>query len=94
MTVKSIFKSIVSKITPENLGYALDTFNKGMDTFNKVVQEFSKSMDSITKELGDTTKSNKNQKAAEKKNCENLKKIFGTKQNNVKIWNNNTKFRL
>jgi len=34
----------MSLITPNNLGYAIDTFSKG-------VGEFGKAMDSITKEL-------------------------------------------
>jgi len=85
--MKSKILSILSKINSKNLGYALDTFDKGMDIFNKSVQDFGKSMDSMTKELSqDIEKSEKRRGNELKKNQENIKKLFGSYKSNVKIW--------
>ncbi len=52
-----------------------------MDTFNKVVQDFGDSMDTMTKEMSsDIQKSNRESKVREKRNKENLEKIWGTKK--------------
>ena len=52
----------------------------GIDTFNKIIQDFGDSMDTMTKELSsDIEKSNKASRVREKKNKENLEKIFGKK---------------
>ena len=64
-------EKISSKINMKNI-------NKGINTFNKVMQDFGDSMDSITKELSlDIEKSNRASKVREKKNRENLEKIWG-----------------
>ena len=55
--------------------------NKGIDTFNKAVQAFGDSMDAMTKELSsDIEKSNRELEAREKKNKENLEKIWGKRK--------------
>ena len=55
--------------------------NKGIDTFNKAVQAFGDSMDAMTKELSsDIEKSNRASKDMEKKNKENLEKIWGKRK--------------
>ena len=52
--------------------------NQGIDIFNNAVQDFGKSMDSLTREMSaDIEKSNRESKAREKKNKENLDKIWG-----------------
>lgn len=52
-------------------------FNKGIDVFNKSVQRFGDSMNTMTKEMSsDIEKSNKEFEAREKKNKENLDKIW------------------
>ncbi len=62
---------ILEKINMKNI-------NQGMDIFNNAVQDFGKSMDSITKEMSaDIEKSNRESEAREKKNKENLDKIWG-----------------
>ena len=56
----------------------MNNINQGMNTFNKAVQDFGDSMDSLTKEmLSDIKKSNKESEDREKKNKENLDKIWG-----------------
>jgi len=55
--------------------------NKGIDTFNRAIQAFGDSMDTMTKELSsDIEKSNKELEAREKKNKENLEKIWGKRK--------------
>jgi hypothetical protein len=52
-----------------------------IDTFNKTVQDFGNSMDAMTRELSsDIEKSNKESKVREKKNNENLDKIWGKRK--------------
>ncbi len=53
-------------------------FNKGIEGFNKIVQQFGNSMGSLTREMSkDIEKSNKESEARERKNKENLDKIWG-----------------
>ena len=55
--------------------------NKGIDTFNKAVQAFGDSMDTMTRELSsDIEKSNRASKDMEKKNKENLEKLWGRRK--------------
>ena len=62
---------ILKKINMKNI-------NNGIDTFNKAVQAFGDSMDTMTKELSsDIKKSDKESKIREKKNNENLEKLWG-----------------
>ncbi len=64
-------EKIASKISMKNT-------HKGINTFNKVMQDFGGSMDSVTRELStDIEKSNRESKVREKKNKENLEKIWG-----------------
>ena len=64
----------------------MKNINHGIDTFNKLVQDFGKSMDTMTREMSaDIEKSNKNSEAREKKNKENLDKIWGRKDWGVKF---------
>jgi hypothetical protein len=63
--------SILKKINMKNI-------NKGIETFNKIIQDFGDSMDTMTRELSsDIEKSNRESKVREKKNKENLEKIWG-----------------
>ena len=49
-----------------------------VDSFNKVIQEFGDFMDSLTREMStDIEKSNKESMIREKRNKENLDKIWG-----------------
>ena len=65
--------SILKQINMKNI-------NQGIDIFNKAVQDFGDSMDSMTKEMSlDIKKSNKESEAREKKNKENLEKLWGKK---------------
>ena len=59
----------------------LKNINQCIDTFNKAVQDFGDSMDSMTREMPeDIEKSNKESEARERKNKENLEKIWGKKK--------------
>jgi len=68
-TLESIFKIINMK-----------NIDQGISTFNKLVQDFGDSMDKMTGELSsDIEKSNRESKDRERKNQENLDKIWGKK---------------
>ena len=55
--------------------------SKGIDSFNKAVQAFGDSMDTMTRELSsDIKKSDKESKIREKKNKENLDKLWGKRK--------------
>ncbi len=65
---------VFKKINMENITH-------GIDTFNKAIQDFGDSMDAITRELSsDVKKLNKESKVREKKNQENLEKIWGKRK--------------
>ena len=65
---------ILKKINMKNI-------NQGIDIFNKAVQDFGNSMDTMTKELSsDIKKSDKESKVREKKNKENLEKLWGKRK--------------
>ena len=71
MTKKQLVVNILKKINLKNI-------DKGIDTFNKAVQDFGSSMDTMSKEFSsDIEKSNREAKIREKKNKENLEKIWG-----------------
>ncbi len=71
MTKRAQIIKILEKINMKNV-------NQGMDIFNNAVQDFGKSMDSLTREMSaDIEKSNRESEAREKKNKENLDKIWG-----------------
>ena len=71
MTKREQIIKILEKINMKNI-------NQGMDIFNNAVQDFGKSMDTITREMSaDIEKSNRESDAREKKNKENLDKIWG-----------------
>ncbi len=73
MTRKELIINILKKINQKNI-------NKGMDTFNKAVQDFGDSMNTMTKEMSsDIEKSNREAEIREKKNKENLEKLWGKK---------------
>ena len=72
--MKKFIDNIFKKINMKNI-------NKGMDTFNKAVQDFGDSMNTLTKEMSsDIEKSNRESKIREKKNKENLEKIWGKRK--------------
>jgi len=59
----------------------IKNIDQGINTFNKAIQDFGSSMDKITGELSsDIEKSNRDSEAREKKNQENLDKIWGKKK--------------
>ena len=65
----------------ELINSAIEAFSRGTDAFNKAVQDFGDSMDTMTKEMSsDIEESNRAAKIREKKNKENLEKIWGTKK--------------
>ena len=65
---------ILKKINMKNI-------NNGIDIFNKAVQDFGDSMDTMTKEMSsDIKKSDKESKIREKKNKENLDKLWGKRK--------------
>jgi hypothetical protein len=71
MNKKELIVTILKKINMKNI-------NQGIITFNKAVQDFGDSMDTMTRELSsDIEKSNKESEARERKNKENLDKIWG-----------------
>ncbi len=71
MTKRGQIIKILEKINMKNI-------NQGIDIFNNAVQDFGKSMDTITREMStDIEKSNRESEAREKKNKENLDKIWG-----------------
>ncbi len=71
MTKREQIIKILEKINMKNI-------NQGMDIFNNAVQDFGNSMDSLTREMStDIKKSNRESEAREKKNKENLDKIWG-----------------
>jgi len=72
--MKKFIDNILKKINMKNI-------NEGMDTFNKAVQDFGGSMNTLTKEMSsDIEKSNRESKIREKKNKENLEKIWGKRK--------------
>jgi len=74
MTKKELIINILKKISLKNI-------NNGIETFNKTVQNFGDSMDTMTKEMSsDVEKSNKEAEIREKKNKENLEKLWGKRK--------------
>jgi hypothetical protein len=70
MKLDAIFKIINMK-----------NIDQGISTFNKIIQDFGNSMDSMTKELSsDIEKSNRESEARERKNQQNLDKIWGKRK--------------
>jgi hypothetical protein len=66
-------KNILKIINMKNI-------NQGISTFNKAVQDFGESMDKMTSELSsDVKKLNIESEDREKRNQENLDKIWGKK---------------
>ncbi len=58
----------------------MKNIDSGINSFNKAVQDFGKSMNSLTREMSaDVEKSNRDSEVREKKNKENLDKIWGRK---------------
>ena len=75
MTKRGQIIKILEKINMKNI-------NQGIGIFNNAVQDFGKSMDTITREMStDIEKSNRESEAREKKNKENLDKIWGKESN-------------
>ena len=72
--MKKLIIVILKKINMKNI-------NNGIDIFNKAVQDFGNSMDTMTKEMSsDIEKSNRESEARERKNKENLEKIWGKRK--------------
>ena len=78
--------SILKKFNAKNINSAIEALSKGTHTFNKAVQDFGDSMDTITREMSsDIEKSNRDAEIREKKNKENLEKIWGKRKWDVKF---------
>ncbi len=79
--MKQFIITTLKKFNVKNINNTIDAFSKGTDMFNKAVQDFGDSMDTITKELSsDIEKSNRASKIREKKNRENLEKLWGKRK--------------
>jgi hypothetical protein len=66
--------SILKKFNMKNI-------DQGINIFNKAIQDFGNSMDKMTSELSsDIEKSKQESEAREKKNQENLDRIWGKKK--------------
>ena len=71
MTKKESIVSVLKKINMKNI-------HQTINSFNKRVQDFGDSMDTITREMSnDIKKSHIESEVREKKNKENLDKIWG-----------------
>jgi hypothetical protein len=72
--MKKALETILKTINMKNI-------NQGISAFNKAVQDFGDSIDSMTRELStDIEKSNVASKTREKRNQENLDRIWGKKK--------------
>jgi len=79
--MKKFIITTLKKFNAKNINSTIEAFSKGMDTFNKAVQNFGDSMDTMTKEMSsDIEKSNKEAEIREKKNKENLEKLWGKRK--------------
>ena len=79
--MKKFIITIIKKFNAKNISSTIDTFSRGTDAFNKAVQDFGDSMDTMTKELSsDVEKSNIASEIREKKNRENLERIWGKRK--------------
>jgi len=79
--MKKFIIATLKKFNAKNINSAIVAFSKGMDTFNKAVQNFGDSMDTMTREMSsDFEKSDRDAKIREKKNKENLEKIWGKRK--------------
>ena len=79
--MKKFIISILKKFNAKNINSAIESLSKGINTFNKAVQDFGDSMDTMTREMSsDIEKSNRESKIREKKNKENLEKIWGKRK--------------
>ncbi len=79
--MKKFIITILKKFNTKNINSTIEAFSKGMDTFNKTVQDFGNSMDTMSKELSsDIKKSNRESMIREKKNKENLEKLWGKRK--------------
>ena len=79
--MKKFIITTLKKFNAKNINSAIDVLSKGTDAFNKAVQDFGNSMNTMTKEMSsDIEKSNKEAKIREKKNRENLEKIWGKRK--------------
>ncbi len=78
MNYKSKLVLFLRKFTLKNFDKALEKFDKGMNEFNKAVKDFGDSMVAVTKEFSsDIEESNKRRKEYERKNKDNLQKLWG-----------------
>ena len=74
MTRNQLISRFFKKINMKNI-------DSGIETFNKVIQDFGNSMDSLTREISaDVEKSNREAEYRERKNKENLDKIWGKRK--------------
>ena len=79
--MKKFIITILKKFNVKNINKAIVSLSKGINTFNKAVQDFGDSMDTMTREMSsDIEKSNKDAKIREKKNKENLEKLWGKRK--------------
>ena len=84
--MKKFIASSLKKFNVKNINNAIESLSKGINTFNKAVQDFGDSMDTMTREMSsDIEKSNRDAEIREKKNKENLEKIWGKRKWDVKF---------
>ena len=80
MNFKLILEKIGKQITFDNLDRCFKHFDNGLNAFNKGMNDMLKELSSDVKE------SNERAEFEAKKNKENLSKLFGSSNYNVKIW--------
>jgi len=79
--MKKFVNDFLKKINMKNINKGIDVFSRGTEAFNKDVQDFGDSMDTMTKEMSsDIKKSNREAEIREKKNKENLEKLWGKRK--------------
>ena len=90
--MKKFITSTLKKFNAKNINSTIVALSKGINTFNKAVQDFGDSMDTMTKELSsDIEKSNRENKIREKKDRENLEKLWGKRKWDVKYAKSHTR---
>ena len=81
MSRREQIAKILKKINAENISNAIDALSRGTEQFNRAVQDFGDSMGTLDKEMSsDVERSNRESKIREKKNRENLERIWGKRK--------------
>ena len=92
MKIRAILSALIGGFTSENLSKADKMITKSVNALDSGLKKFGDSMDSITKELSsDVEQSKSKSHREERKNQENLQKLFGNSK--AKLWSDKT-FKL